>query len=54
MEIVDFKRGFINFQAQIWKMRFFFLTWRKKPTRKFFFGIIYVNDDELIGLCKEL
>jgi len=48
-----FDKGYLHARFRIWNVNLFFLTWRKNFIRKFFFGIIYVHNDELAELCIE-
>jgi len=53
-EKINLKRGFINLCYHIWRLYFFFLTWRTESRRKFFFGVFYLKNEELTNFSVEI
>ena len=53
MKRIDLHKGFLNFDYHIGKIFFYFLTWKTKIRRKFFFGLFYVKNGETASLTVE-
>lgn len=53
MKKIDMNKGFLNLDYHIGKIFFFFLTWKTKKRRKFFFGLIYVKNGETVNISIE-